>query len=289
VGKNEPNHTAQQQLYPILKDDRNNPSIEDLEKAFEIESVTKQFYKDYRQLFLGLTDELQCVIDESDKVKKEFETKSIDTTNFSKKLLGQVIFLYFLQKKGWFGVDRDADWGTGPRDFLRDLLGKQMAEGKNFFNDSLEALFYEALAGERPDDFYSKFNCKIPFLNGGLFDPINDYDWVHTDMLLSNDLFSNNRKTKDGDIGTGILDVFDRYNFTVKEDEPLDKEVAIDPEMLGKIFEKLGAINDKNFDEWKKAVKSSKKSEEMKFNKKHGAYYTPREIVHCRIFACGAT
>jgi len=70
-----------------------------------------------------------------------------------------------------------------------------------------------------------------------LFDPINNYDWVHTDILLPNELFSNNEKTAEGDTGIGILDVFDRYNFTVKEDEPLDKEVAVDPEMLGKVFE----------------------------------------------------
>ncbi len=51
--------------------------------------------------------------------------------------------------------------------------------------------------------------------------------------------FSNEEKNKAGDKGTGVLDVFDRYNFTIKEDEPLDKEVAVDPEMLGKVFENL--------------------------------------------------
>ena len=73
------------------------------------------------------------------------------------------------------------------------------------------------------DDYSDRFNCKIPFLNGGLFDPINGYNWVHTDILLPNGLFSNAEKTEEGDTGTGVLDVFDRYNFTVKEDEPLDK------------------------------------------------------------------
>jgi len=94
------------------------------------------------------------------------------------------------------------------------------------------------------------------------------------------DIFSNNKQTKEGDIGNGILDVFDRYNFTVKEDEPLEKEVAIDPEMLGKIFEKLCGVNNDNFAEWSQAIKSNKKSIETKFNKKYGIYYTPREIVH---------
>ena len=63
----------------------------------------------------------------------------------------------------------------------------------------------------------------------------------------------------EGDIGTGVLDVFDRYNFTVNEAEPLEKEVAIDPEMLGKVFENLIEENRR---------------------KGLGAFYTPREIVH---------
>ncbi len=78
--------------------------------------------------------------------------------------------------------------GTGPKNFLRLLFEKMIADYKNFFNDILEPLFYEALAKERDDDFYSRFNCKIPFLNGGLFDPISDYDWVHTDILLPDDV-----------------------------------------------------------------------------------------------------
>jgi hypothetical protein len=141
-------------------------------------------------------------------------------------------------------------------------------------------LFYEALRLERQDDYYSRFDCRIPFLNGGLFDPINDYDWIDTDILLPNDLFSNGQKTKEGDTGTGILDVFDRYNFTVKEDEPLEKEVAIDPELLGKAYEKFNAIRPDNFEEYKKSLKSSKKGDETKFNKQYGVYYTPRVIVH---------
>ena len=135
----------------------------------------------------------------------------------------------------------------------------------NLFNDILEPLFYEALRTgedrEHEDYYYSRFDCKIPFLNGGLFDPIGNYDWVRTDILIPDKLFSNNVKTKDGDKGTGILDVFDRYNFTVKEDEPLEKEVAIDPELLGKSYEKFNAIRPDNFDEFKKALKSGKKGE----------------------------
>jgi len=103
---------------------------------------------------------------------------------------------------------------------------------------------------------------------------------VHTDIIIPDTLFSNPEKTKEGDTGTGILDVFDRYNFTVKENEPLEKEVAIDPELLGKSYEKFNAIRPDNFEEYKKALRSGKKGDESKFNKQFGVYYTPREIVH---------
>ncbi|WP_157205733.1 Eco57I restriction-modification methylase domain-containing protein [Methanothermococcus thermolithotrophicus] len=110
----------------------------------------------------------------------------------------------------------------------------------------MEPLFYEALSTQR-DDYYSPFDCKIPFLNGGLFEPIGGYNWKEINLKLDNGIFEK------------IFNVFDKYNFTIKEDEPLDKEVAIDPEMLGKVFENLLEIKDR---------------------KSKGAFYTPREIVH---------
>jgi len=282
VGANEKSHTAQSQMVKILADDEHNSTLAELEQAFDIETVTKEFFEKYRELFLRTKEELDRVVKKDPKIKADFEAKGVDTVNFAKKLLGQIIFLYFLQKKGWFGVGRDDDWGTGSKHFLRELFEKKHADYNNFFNDILEPLFYDALRNDRSHDdgYYSRFNCKIPFLNGGLFDPIGNYDWVHTDIIIPDKLFSNNVKTKEGDIGTGILDVFDRYNFTVKEDEPLEKEVAIDPELLGKSYEKFNAIRPDNFDEFKKALKSGKKGEENKFNKKFGVYYTPREIVH---------
>jgi hypothetical protein len=259
VGENEASHTAQSKLAPLIEDDKNNPTLDQLEEVFNIEKVTKEFFEKYRELFLWVKDELEKLVKNDKKIKKDFEQKGVNTVDFAKKLLGQIVFLYFLQKKGWFGVQRDEDWGTGPKDFLRRLFEKQIADYKNFFNEILEPLFYEALARERDDNFYSRFDCNIPFLNGGLFDPLNDYDWVHTDINLPDELFSNLLKTKEGDAGTGILDIFDRFNFTVKEDEPLDKEVAVDPEMLGKVFENLLEVKDR---------------------KSKGTYYTPREIVH---------
>lgn len=259
VGEQENSHTAQRQILPLLQREEIPPTLTDLEDTFSVEVVTKEFFEKYKQLFLTTKEALDKAIAKDEKIKQDFEEKHIDSVDFTKKLLGQIVFLYFLQKKGWFGVSRDDTWGSGPKDFLRLLFEQQIASYDNFFNDILEPLFYEALAIERSGDFYSRFNCKIPFLNGGLFDPLHNYDWKHTDIHLPNDLFSNQVRTKEGDVGNGILDVFDRYNFTVKEDEPLEKEVAVDPEMLGKVFENLLEVKDR---------------------KSKGTYYTPREIVH---------
>ena len=257
VGEHENSHTAQSRFAPILQNDK-NPTLKDLEECFDIEKVTKEFFEKYRELYLKFKDKLDEIVENNQNIKGDFDKKGVDTVEFAKKLLGQIVFLYFLQKKGWFGVERDKPWGTGPKNYLRKLFNDK-GNDKNFFNNVLEPLFYEALALKRECNFYNAFNCKIPFLNGGLFDPINNYDWVHTDILLPDCLFSNQEKTAEGDIGTGILDVFDRYNFTVKEDEPLEREVAVDPEMLGKVFENLLDVKDR---------------------KSKGTYYTPREIVH---------
>ncbi|MEO0118797.1 MAG: Eco57I restriction-modification methylase domain-containing protein [candidate division WOR-3 bacterium] len=282
VGKNEKSHTAQSRFLPILENDDWKPTLEDLEKAFDVEVVTKEFFEKYRDLFIKTKLELDKIVKKDKKVKQEFENKNINTVDFTKKLLGQIVFLYFLQKKGWFGVEKEKPWGSGPKDFMRRLFNKEFGTYQNFYNDILEPLFYEALRTDRSavDHYYSRFNCKIPFLNGGLFDPINNFDWVNVDLLIPNELFSNKNRTKEGDIGDGILDIFDRYNFTVNEEEPLDKEVALDPELLGKIYEKLNAIRPDNFDKYVEVLKSGKKGEETKFNKEYAVYYTPREIVH---------
>ena len=107
--------------------------------------------------------------------------------DFAKKLMGQIVFLYFLQKKGWLGVAKGQDWGTGPHDFLRRLAHGEYGKYENFFNDILEPLFYDTLATDRGHEAWCKrFKCRIPFLNGGLFEPLGDYDWRKTDIILPN-------------------------------------------------------------------------------------------------------
>lgn len=250
VGANEDTHTAQAQFKNCLDKASNNEkiTIEDLVAAFDIEKVSKEFFDKYKNLYLKMCHELQKLCDVDEIVRSDFETHNVNIDDFAKKTLGQLVFLYFIQKKGWLGVDRDKDWGTGDKKFLRNLFEGKYGSYNNFFNDILEHLFYEALASDRgPSAWFDKLNCRIPFLNGGLFEPVNGYEYQKTDLTIDNNLFKE------------IFDTFDLYNFTVKEDEPLEKEVAIDPEMLGKVFENLLPEN---------------------IRKGNGAFYTPREIVH---------
>lgn len=315
VGKGEPCHTAQERLYGMFLQDNVNPSLAELEEAFSVETVTKQFFNDYKEKYLAVKEYLEGTPD----FMAEAERCGFTSEQFTKKLMGQIVFLYFIQKKGWLGVqafpvrltgkeyksalfhnakahnivesvysqpnaddisfinrealfalsDEDAkflstlvkgkSWGEGPKNFMRALYESCVKQGRNYFDDYLEPLFYEALNVDRGESgFYARFHCRVPFLNGGLFEQLDNYDWVNSDFHIPNSMFSN-ADEKDKDEADGILDIFDRYNFTMAEDEPMEREVAIDPEMLGKVFENLLDVKDR---------------------KSKGAFYTPREIVH---------
>ena len=317
VGENEPCHTAISRFQRFITDSTANPehpTLDDLEEAFSVEKVTDEFFNLYCEKFHQLREQLESIED----FRIEAEQHNFTSAQFAKKLMGQIVFLYFLQKKGWLGVgawpntltekeyknaffargaksrelipivyrpvgdgtyhvssaglklisDEDETilaqcvkgkpWGSGPHDFMRRLFNFAVQKNSNFYNDVLEPLFYDALNRNRGEQGYCPaLHCRIPFLSGGLFEPIDGYDWEHNDFSIPNEVFSNaDSKGREAD---GILDVFDRYNFTMCEDEPMEWEVAIDPEMLGKVFENLLEVNDR---------------------KSKGAFYTPREIVH---------
>ena len=317
VGQDEPCHTAISRFRRFITDDPNvaQPSLDDLEEAFSVEKVTEEFFNLYCEKFHQLRESLEANPD----FVIEAEQHNFTSAQFAKKLMGQIVFLYFLQKKGWLGVSAwpkemnakeykkaffargaksreliprvyvqvsedlyklsgralnelsDDDetvlascvkgnaWGTGSKTFMRTLFEFSQRRGANFFDDFLEPLFYNALNVNRGEQGYDPaLHCRIPFLSGGLFEPIDGYDWKHNDFAIPNEVFSNmaEKGARDAD---GILDIFDRYNFTMSEDEPLEREVAIDPEMLGKVFENLLEVDDR---------------------KSKGAFYTPREIVH---------
>ena len=301
AGKEENYRTAQRRLVQLICE-RNFPDLRDVEKAFSVENVAEVFFEEYEALFFQLKDEMVRILEKNPRVHNHFQDKNIDTANFSKKLLWQVVVLHFLQKRGWLGVERGAKWGSGNRNFLLMLFMKAKEEQKSFFNDVLEPMFYEALNTDRrkENDYYSPLDSRIPFLNGGLFEPFGNYDWKGLRIPLPNELFFNTGKTTydlekiiqvlryefgldsekqipgaedvamrlealsdskktappmparvtwwlwdellsaEKKAEGGILDVFDRHNFTVNtDDDPLDREVAIGPGMIGKVSENL--------------------------------------------------
>ena len=262
VGRGEKTHTAQIQLADLLVGG-DKPKLKELEDAFSVEPVTERFFREYRKLYQRALDEVNAALNLAPKARRDFEKKKIKPSDFAKKLLGQIAFLYFLQRKGWLGVPRGEEWGNGPDAFLRDRFEEAREDGRAFYGEVLQPLFYEALCTERSNGFFSAMNCRIPFLNGGLFEPPGGHDWVNCELPLPNSLFSGGDSGADGDGGSGVLDVFDRYNFTVAEDDPVERAVAVDPEMLGMVFENLIEENER---------------------KAKGAFYTPRDTVHfmCR-------
>lgn len=229
-------------------------NLPELKELFSVDKVTKEFFKIYREHYFSIVEEFE---NNSVFQKEVIEKHDIHTADFVKKLMGQIVFLYFLQRKGWLGVRPGAEWGTGDQHFVRTLFESCREQRKNFYNDYLEPLFYDCLGnadrgnrGATNDQSFSpQFNVRIPYLNGGLFE--DEYDWKSTNVEIANEVFEK------------LLNFFEQYNFTVDENTPSDQEVSVDPEMLGKIFENLLEIKDR---------------------KSKGSYYTPREIVHymCR-------
>ncbi|MDI9540239.1 MAG: Eco57I restriction-modification methylase domain-containing protein [Bacillota bacterium] len=246
VGKDEPTKTYVQQLNPIY-DSNDKPTLNQITDAFSVSRLSRDFYEQYKIKYFELYDYL---ITNTNFIKEAKRLGYIEiekfATTFCKKTLGQIMFIHFVQKKGWMGVENC--WGDGDKQYL--LNTTKSYNGNNYFNDVLEPLFYNALNVKRTNDLY--LGEKVPFLNGGLFHPIEDYDWKNIDFCIPNDYWYNEEDN-------GLLNILSHYNFTVDESNPEEQEVAIDPEMLGKIFESLLDTKDRS---------------------SLGAFYTPREIVH---------
>lgn len=255
AGPNEGTHTAKKQILPSLYSD-DYPKLKDIEQIFQIESVNDDFYDQYKELFLRLTEYLEESIRKDEIIAKDFEDKEVLPSDFAKKTLGQFVFLYFIQRKGWI---KNKDNPSNIFSFNK-LFDTRQSYGDNFFNDVMEPIFYESLAKKDPNyDLYPVLKSfDFPYLNGGLFEPLRGYDWQKTNLKIPDSFFKNENKTKEGDFGDGLLDVFNRFNFTVYENDSLEQDIAVDPEMLGKVFENL--------------LEEEKREE-------NGAFYTPRPIV----------
>ncbi len=221
-----------------------------LVKAFSVERLSKVFFDEYKIHYERFIN----YIEQSNFKLSAFNNNEKAIRDYAKKLLGRLVFLYFVQKKGWLGAS-DLNYTDGDPDFLMSLF-KTSGGDESFYSCWLSILFFNTLNSKRVDDNFtlpSGKTVKIPFLNGGLFD-MDDYD----DSFYTFDpILFHNPDNNDDPKFRGFFDFLGAFNFTVYEDSPEEHTIAVDPEMLGHIFENL-----------------------LEDNKDKGAFYTPKEVVH---------
>ncbi len=235
-------------------------TLKDLTKAFSVDAVSDMFFKGYKQqyedIIFYVTGKRMVKVANKWEERQEgklcgsilqqfshFANPEKAVRDYVKKLMGRLVFLQFLQKKGWLGVKSGAEWGSGDTEFIQNLFA-HCEDKDHFVDDVLEALFND-LNTERPQNLstvkYQLSTIKVPYLNGGLFerDATDETNFPLPAKYMKS-----------------LLDFFASYNFTIDENDPDDAEVGVDPEMLGRIFENL-----------------------LEDNKDKGAFYTPKEIV----------
>ena len=254
-----------------LIDKRGTVEVKDIEDAFSVEALNKEFFDKYRQHYATFVEyitgkryvkqggkwEEKQVSEPNAQLQDQFCGDEKRVRDYVKKLLGRIVFLHYLQRKGWLGVPSDKAWGDGDRSFIQHLYEYATeAQQSDFITSVLSPLFYKALNTDRraDNDLFDtrvKFpkrgkKLRIPYLNGGLFDRDENAALL---IKFPPEFFKD------------LLDFFAQYNFTIDENDPTDAQVGVDPEMLGRIFESL-----------------------LEDNKEKGAYYTPKEIVQymCR-------
>ena len=230
LGSNEPCTTAAKRLLELFdKKSKGSIYLVDVVETFSVERLNKEFFTGYKAQYTKFIKQLP---------------ESKRHRDYVKKLLGRLVFLQFLQKKGWMGVPAsNTKWEGGDKEYLLHLIERH--QGNDFLlSNVLEPLFFNTLNEPRTNDLANCIlgeNIKIPYLNGGLFEE-DELDKMRIDF--SYDFFKE------------LIHFFSQYNFTIDENDPDDSEVGIDPEMLGHIFENL-----------------------LEDNKDKGAFYTPKEIV----------
>ena len=204
--------------------------LQEWQKAFSVKAVTKKFFAEYQEVFAQVEDAVEGI--------PEGETE--ERRLYTQRLFNRLMFLRFIEKKGWLTYN-------GNREYLRTLFDATEASetDENFLNDRLFWAFFRGLGNvtnllEESTEIIER-RGDVPFLNGGLFE-MQEYDSRNA-VRIPNEKFAE------------ILKLFERYNFTVTESTPLDIEVAIDPEMLGKVFEEL-----------------------ITSRQETGSYYTPRPV-----------
>lgn len=231
-----PCRTALERL-ELLRSLGSRAQLSDLIEAFKVEPLFKEFYRDYGRVFDAVENHVRPTLPEKEPLRL-----------FTQRLFNRLMFLAFVERKGWLRFGQHNGYLTA---LWNDHIAKRRTSPTpaNFYADRLVPLFFEGLnqADRPPGSSDPRFGI-VPYLNGGLFEYADD----GTDRLPA-------LRVPDEAIAL-ILDsesgLFSRYNFTVAESTPLEIQVAVDPEMLGKVFEEL-----------------------VTGRHEHGSYYTPKPIV----------
>ena len=257
-GKNEKARTASDRFEKLINKQRENIfqllTLNDFEEAFSVEALSKDFFKKYKDTYEDFVQYLtgkrykkqgnkyveHPVSEPNEQLQLLFNNNEKEARDFCKRIMGRIVFLYFIQKKGWLAVAQSKNWGEGNMNYLYDLF-KNSNNEENFYSKELVPLFFTTLNDIQSEDENRTF--RFPYLNGGLFD--DALDKKYKDLKLPNSIFET------------LFKNFSEFNFTIHEDAPDEQTVAVDPEMLGHIFENL-----------------------LEDNKDKGAFYTPKEIVH---------
>ena len=233
-------------------------TLTDFEEAFSVEKLSKEFFAKYKEIYEDFVEFItgKRFVKKGSKwietkthephfqLRSYFENDEKLARDFFKRMLGRIVFLYFIQKKGWLAVAKNKNWGEGNINYLFELFNNAKYKAC-FYSDYLVPLFFDTLCNEEVQKPNNEF--RFPYLNGGLFDKSQDFRY--NKLALPSEIFEK------------LFTTFNNFNFTIYEDAPDEHTVAVDPEMLGHIFENL-----------------------LEDNKDKGAFYTPKDIVHymCR-------
>jgi len=230
VGKTDRLRTAAERLSKVYAEDGISALalMSKCEEAFDVEAVSKEFYKEFVKKYKGLRQAIQ----KDNRVSEEL------ADSLTQEIMSRLLFLYFIQKKGWLKGD------------YKFLYNNFKSDKREYYKEFLVPLFKKLSI---KDLEYPGFE-NIPFLNGGLFE-FNEE--IESRVTISNEAFE------------GIFeDLLERFNFTIREDTEYEEEVAIDPEMLGRIFEELIL-----------SVESAHYKDIPDPHRASGSYYTPRFVV----------
>jgi hypothetical protein len=246
----------------------NETWLKEWQSAFNVEKVTEKFFEGFKKMFNHLQEILH---NQAQFQSKEEQSTRVWAHDYALQFLSRLMFLYFVQRKKWLGENSR---------FLCYFWSAYKGSGQSkntFFENWVKVLFFESFNNryQNRNEYLKRFPkdihealMKAPYLNGGLFKP-NELDQRFS-FDIPDEFFE---LVFDFDCFEGTAPgFFERYNFTISETTPLDQEVAVDPEMIGKIYESLVNITFEGIPEEDQQGQA-------------GIFYTPRVEIDlmCRL------